>query len=127
MVQIIFMARLPQSNPSSYPTERMKPLDDSDNPLAVEIRHEAATSYFTACQQMSDAIEALKAFDRTAGSSPCATGPTQRRTNLLEEAAERVFFVLIQREAMKFSHSDKFFKDYGIPAEVRACLGPKRR
>jgi hypothetical protein len=50
-----------------------------------------------------------------------------QRNELLERAAERVFFVVIQREAMKLSHSETFFEDYGIPDEVRARLGPRRR
>jgi hypothetical protein len=72
------------------------------------------------------ALEALKTFDRVA--DPQARGSEQmtRRIDLLEEAAERVYFVAIQREAMKLTGYEKFFEDYEVPGEVRARLGPRR-
>jgi hypothetical protein len=99
------------------------PLDDANNPLAIEIRQEMAASYFAACKKMVDSLEALKAFDR-AVTTP-ASGQTARRSELLDAAAERVLFVLIQREAMKLSWDEHFFEDYGVPAEVKARLGSR--
>ena len=48
-----------------------------------------------------------------------------RRSELLDNAAERVHFVLIQREAMKLSRSETFFEDYEVPDEVQARLGQR--
>ena len=99
------------------------PLDDPDNPLAVEIRQEAAAAYFAACRKMVASLEALNAFDR-AVTSPTLNGEQiTQRSRLLEDAAQRVHFVLIQREAMKLSHFEHFFELYGVPAEVRARMG----
>lgn len=98
---------------------------DPDNPLAVEIRQEMAEAYFAACRKMVDSLEALKAFDRAIASSSLDNKQITRRAELLEEACERVFFVVIQREAMKFSRLDEFFKDYEIPDEVKTRLGPR--
>ena len=103
------------------------PLDDSDNPLAVEIRQEMASAYFAACKKMVDSLEALKAFDQALASSMPDNEQITRRSKLLDEAAERVHFVLIQREAMKLSWYDEFFEDYGVPDEVRSRVGTKRR
>src|SRR5688572_14303897 len=103
------------------------PLDDPDNPLAVEIRQEMAEAYFLACRKMIDSLEALKAFDRAAASATRESEPLTRRFELLEDAAERVHFVVIQREAMKLSGYEQFFEDYQVPAEVRARLGSRRR
>jgi hypothetical protein len=47
----------------------LMPLDDPDNPLAVEIQQETAATYFAACRKMVDALEALKAFDRSVASA----------------------------------------------------------
>src|SRR5688572_24231259 len=102
-------------------------LDDANNPLAVEIRQEMAEAYFAACRKMVDSLEALKAFDRAVASSRRDGEQSGRRVDLLDEAAERVHFVLIQREAMKLSWSDGFFEDYGVSAEVRERLGRRRR
>ena len=100
---------------------------DPNNPLAVEIQQEMAAAYFAACRKMVDSLEALKAFDRAVASSTLDNGQITRRAELLENAVERVYFLVIQREAMKLSGSEKFFEDYGVPGEVRKRLGPKRR
>ena len=76
------------------------PLDDADNPLAVEIRQEMAATYFAACRKMVDSLEVLKDFDRAVASASRDKEQITRRSELLEEAVERVYFVVIQREAM---------------------------
>ena len=100
---------------------------DPDNPLAVEIQQEMAAAYFAACRKMVDSLEALKAFDRAVASSTLDNEQITRRSELLEDAAERVYFVVIQREAMKLSCFEEFFEDYEVPDEVRTRLGPRRR
>ena len=103
------------------------PLDDLDNPLAVEIRQEMATAYFAACRKMVDSLEALKVFDRGVASSALGNEQIRRRAELLEDAAERVYFTVIQREAMKLSGYEEFFEAYEVPNEVKARLAPRRR
>jgi hypothetical protein len=96
---------------------------DPDSPLAAEILQESAEAYFAACRKMVDSLEALRAFDRA---SPVLDDEQiARRSELLHNAAERVYFVLIQRDAMKLSWSETFFEDYGVPAEVRERLGQR--
>ena len=101
-------------------------LDDLDNPLAVEIRQEMAATYFAACRKMVDSLEALKAFDEDTVSSTLDSKQSARRTQLLEEAAERVYFVVIQREAIKLLGNENFFEDYNVPNEVRLRMGPRK-
>ena len=100
---------------------------DPDNPLAVEIRQEMAAAYFAACKKMVNSLEALKAFNLTLVSPTLSKAQITRRSELLEEAAERVHFVVIQREAMNLSCFEEFFKDYEILDEVRTRMGPKRQ
>jgi hypothetical protein len=102
-------------------------LPDRENPLAVEFLQEMANSYFAACRKMVDALEALKAFNRALASRAQGVEQTNRRVELVEDAAEKVFFVLIQREAMKLSGYEKFLEDYDVPHEVKVRLGPRRR
>jgi hypothetical protein len=99
---------------------------DRDNPLAAEIRQEIAQAYFSACRKMVDSLEALKTFDRAVSSSPLDNRQILRRSELLEVAGERVYFVIIQREAMGLLCFEEFFGDYEIPDEVRTRLRPKR-
>ena len=86
-----------------------------------------AAAYFAACKKMVDSLEALKAFDLTPVSPALSKIQIIRRSELFEEAAERVHFVVIQREAMNLSCFEEFFKDYEIPDEVRTRMGPKRQ
>jgi hypothetical protein len=102
-------------------------LDDADNPLAIEIQQEKAEAYFAACRKMVDALDALQVFDRALASPTRDNEQITRRSELLEDAAERVYFVVIQREAMNLWCPDQFFEDYGIPGDVRTRLGPRRR
>jgi len=100
---------------------------DPDNPLAIEIQQETAAAYFAACRKMVDALEALQVFDRAVASSTPVNEQITRRSELLEAAAERVYFVVIQREAMRLSCFEGFYQDYEIPDELRTRLGPRRR
>jgi hypothetical protein len=100
---------------------------DSDNPLATEILQEAAQTYFAGCRKMVASLEALSAFDRAVASLAQNQEQLKRRSQLLDDAAERVHFVLIQRDAMKLSGSESFLEDYGVPAEVKARLGQQLR
>jgi hypothetical protein len=102
-------------------------LDDPDNPLAAEIQQETAATYFAACRKMVDSLEALKAFDRARAPAAGEVERSRRRSKLLEEAAERVHSVVIQREAMKLSGYEQFFEDYAVPDEVRTRMGAWRR
>jgi hypothetical protein len=101
--------------------------DDQHNPLAIEIRQEAAATYFAACKKMVASLNALKAFDDSLASSTPEEHQIIRRSQLLEAASERVLFVLIQREAMKLPWYEHFFEDYAVPPEIIARLGRPRR
>ena len=98
-------------------------LDDPHNPLTIEIRQEMAEAYFGACRKMLASLNALKAFDRAALSTPKNVEQITRRSELLDDAAERVHYVLIQREAMRLRHSAEFLEDCEVPAEVKARMG----
>ena len=102
-------------------------LDDPENPLAIEIRQETANAYFAACKKMVDSLETLRLFDLSLVESPPDNAALARRSKLLEEAIERVHFVVIHREAMKLSPYADFFQDYKVPEEVRVGLGGGRR
>jgi hypothetical protein len=100
---------------------------DPDNPLASELRQEMAQSYFAACKKMVAAVEAFAAFDNSVAGSILNWAQIVCRKELLEQACERVHFVVIQREAMQLTWYEGFFDDYEIPDEVRKRLGVKRR
>ena len=98
---------------------------DLNNPLAAEILQEAGEIYFSACRKMISSLEALRAFDSAGVPATRDDERVTRRSQLLDDAAERVHFVLIQRDAMQLSWSETFLDDYGVPAEVLAQMGQR--
>ena len=100
---------------------------DPDNPLAAEILQEAGEAYFAGCKKMVAALEALRAFDSAVEAAVRDGERGARRSQLLDDAAERVHFVLIQRDAMRLSASETFLSDYGVPAEVIKRMGQRER
>jgi len=100
---------------------------DRNNPLAAEILQEAGDAYFSACKKMVSSLETLRAFDSAGAPAIRDDELVTRRSQLLDGAAERVYFVLIQREAMRLSGSETFFEDYAVSAEVIAWMGQRQR
>src|SRR5258707_13925770 len=100
---------------------------DPDNPLAAEILQEAGEVYFSACKMMFSSLEALRVFDSAVGPAARDDERVERRSQLLDDAAERVYFVLVQRDAMELSRSETFLDDYGVPAEVITWMGQRKR
>ena len=96
---------------------------DSDNPLAAEIRREMAHAYFASCKKMVAALDALTKFDLETVNSGQNQNHDLHRSELLAAAAERIYFVIIQREAMKLPWHDSFFEDYDISEELKTHIG----
>lgn len=85
-----------------------------------EIRGERARALARAVRQLESALEALG-----------AAGPVPRRgratrDELLADAAERLWYVVIQREALGLGRHEEFLRDLGVPGEVVARMGPRR-
>ena len=100
---------------------------DPENPLAAAILQEAAEVYFLTCRKMVGSLEALRAFDSATGPAVGDDEWAARRAQLLDDAAERVHSVLVQRDAMRLSWSEKFFEDYGVPTKVKDRMGRRSR
>lgn len=100
---------------------------DQDNPLAAAILQEAAEVYFSACRKMVGSLEALRASDSPIGPAVRNVEWAARRSQLLDDSAERVHSVLVQRDAMQLSWTEKFFEDYGVPTEMRDRMGRRSR
>ncbi len=100
---------------------------DRENPLALEIQQEKAEAYFGACRKMVASLDALKGFDQATARSLPDLKRAPRRSVMVEEAAELVYFLVIQREAMNLRAIDDFFVDYDVPTDVQAQMGPRRQ
>lgn len=99
-----------------------------DNPLLAEILAETASAYFGTIRKMQTALAALSEFDRVSKTNELSGAEkTGLRNELLSEAAEKVWFFVVQREAMKLPYYEELFSDFEIPEEVRRNMGPKNR
>lgn len=50
-----------------------------------------------------------------------------RREPLLAEARERLWYLVVQREAMGLARHEVVYELLRVPAEVRGLMGPRRR
>jgi hypothetical protein len=84
--------------------------------IQKEIRAEKAGALARAIDALEAALAALAAPGRGAA-----------RGELVAEAGERLWYVVIQREAMGLLRHDVLFDVLRVPPEVRRAMGPRRR
>ena len=71
---------------------------------------------------------AVEALERALVELAAAAVPRQHRLReyLLEEAAERLWFVIVQREVIGVTRHDVLYEVLQIPMEVERAMGPRR-
>jgi hypothetical protein len=87
--------------------------------LDYELREQKAQTLGNLASQVERALAALRAFD--------GADSEDRRRAMLDEAADRVWAFMIQRELCGFRNWEAVVKDYGIPREVLNRVGQVRR
>ena len=97
--------------------------------LDYEIAQQKAQTLGNLGSQVEHALTRLRSFD--AGSCGSDTGAyglqrEDRRAALLDEAAERVWAFMIQRELCGLRYWDAVVRDYAIPREVLNRVGQVR-
>lgn len=91
--------------------------------LDHELREQKAQALGSLGTQVEQALAALRAFD----AEDPRPDRTARRSDLVDDAAERVWAFMVQREICGLRHWDAVVKDYRIPGEVLSRLGQARR
>ena len=92
--------------------------------LDYELAQQKAQTLGNLGQQVEQALTKLRAFDAQVGSSE---EDQSRRACLLDEAADRAWTFMIQRELCGLRHWEVVVRDYGIPREVLNRMGRSRR
>ena len=94
--------------------------------VTQELLSERASSLSRATARLEAALAALARADAAAAAAP---SPARRaaREEALVEAAERLWFVVIQREAMGLRRHEVLYEVIRVPGEVRGRMGPRRR
>lgn len=70
---------------------------------------------------------AVEALERAIAEFVEHHGAGPMRQYLLEQAGERLWFVVVQREAMGLNRHDVLYDVLRIPAEIRRAMGPVPR
>lgn len=91
----------------------------------AEIQKQILGEKVGALQRAVEALEA--ALAQLARHDDDASGPQGERSQLVAQAGERLWFVVIQREAMGLLRHDVVHDVLHVPAEVRRAMGPRRR
>jgi len=94
--------------------------------VTKEILGERASSLARATERLEAALADLARAEAAAAQAPTAARRAARE-EALAEAAERLWFVVIQREAMGLRRHEVLHEVVRVPAEVRLRMGPRRR
>jgi hypothetical protein len=102
---------------------------DALQPLEQELIAEKVSSLARAGENLAAALAALSAADAALAAAPPAERPTllQRRRELRDIAAERLWFALVQREAIGLLQHEGMLREHRVPREVRLLAGPRPR
>ena len=86
--------------------------------LEYEIAHEKASALGRLGRRLEAALAALAACPRT------ATPDRKIRDRLVEQAGYALWLFVVQREACGLNDGTQMMRDYGVPNEVYARMGP---
>jgi hypothetical protein len=82
--------------------------------IVRELQSERAATLARAARALEQALAELEA------------AAPERREDAFAEAAERLWCVVVQREAIGVLRHDTLFEAYRVPYEVRLRMGPRR-
>jgi uncharacterized protein DUF6665 len=86
--------------------------------LEYEIAQERASALGRLGRRLEGALTALAAYPRTAHSDH------QMRNSLVEQAGYALWLFIVQREACGLNDSAQVLRNYAVPNEVYARMGP---
>jgi hypothetical protein len=86
-----------------------------------EIRGERARALGRTVRRLEEALASLE------GAAAAHRRGRPSRDELVEDAAERLWYAVVQREAVGLRRHDEFLRDLRVPAEVATRMGPRRR
>lgn len=94
--------------------------------VVKEIQGERASSLARVTERLEAALGELQAADAALRASPGDRALAALRADALAEAAERLWFLVIQREALGLTRHEVVDEVYRIPREVHLAMGPRR-
>jgi hypothetical protein len=101
--------------------------ETADELLQKELQRERAGALVRAIEALEGAIRELVRFDQVPAPPGAVARWAQRRADLVADAAERLWYVVIQREALGVTRHEVLYEVLEVPGEVRRRMGPRRR
>jgi len=90
-----------------------------------DLQAERASALARASERLETALTEFAAADAARATQPSARTEASRR-EALAEARERLWYLVIQREAVGLRRHEALYEVLRIPREVRALMGPRR-
>jgi hypothetical protein len=102
---------------------------DAALPVEKELLAEKAAALGRAGESLAAALAALSQAEAALTGAAPETLPALRvrRRELRDLAAERLWYVLCQREAVGIFQHEGMLREQRVPPEVRLLAGPRRR
>ena len=104
----------------------MKPKTVAHEKTVRDLQAERASALARVTEQLEEALLALESANRALAAHPSAEA-TLRRKEALTDAGDRLFCLLVQREAAGLYRHEVLYEVLSIPREVKAAMGPRRR
>jgi hypothetical protein len=93
-------------------------------PIELEILGERTRGLARSTEALAEALEALaRAEAALAGAAPPPGALTEERQRALAEAADRLWRLVVQREAAGILRHEILYEALRVPAQVRAAMG----
>ncbi len=104
----------------------MSPKPDAHDSLQRDLQSERAASLARATERLETALAELAEAEAALAAARTAAARALR-SEALAHAAERLWFLVIQREAVGLRRHEDLHDALRVPAEVRSAMGPRRR
>jgi hypothetical protein len=93
-----------------------------------ELAQEKAGALHRAGERLDRALQALRSFDSGMPAGETAAPRTEAdRAELVAEAAEALWFYVVQREACGLRDSEGVIRELQVPREVQLRMGVRRK
>jgi len=100
---------------------------ESHEAVVRQIRSEKASSLARVAEGLERALADLaRAEAAIAGAARVTSALLATRQHCVSEAGERLWYLVIQREALGLMRHETVFDVFRVPREVRLAMGPRR-
>lgn len=99
---------------------------DAHDAVQRDLQAERAAALACATERLEAALAGLAEAERAFAAAPTPAASELRRA-ALAHAGERLWFLVIQREAVGLNRHEVVFEALRVPREVRRAMGPRPR